>query len=210
VPDFPRIATPKDVWEYGTRTLTGFTGTPRVDLVGLDEAMYTRLDVAVSTRSSHTAADVWGVVTRTLTGFTGTPRSDLLGTDEPFSTSTVTRIERIDRIMAGVAEVEGSLLTDGTEQNLVLSELGVQHHLEGFLDLSPMVAGDVVVVRQYMSLVTPVSYVKYAEETYSDAQALPLLFITTKVAKYGLRVTIQQTAGTYKTFTYQFFTRRRE
>jgi len=43
-----------EIWAYGTRTLTGFTGTPRSDLVGADEAIYTRLDVAVSTRPSGT------------------------------------------------------------------------------------------------------------------------------------------------------------
>jgi len=206
MPDFPRVAT--DVWAYATRTLTGFTGTPRSDLVGLDEAVYTRLDVAVSTRSSHAAADIWAVTTRTLTGITGTPRTDLLGEDADFESGTAARKARIDRLMAAEPETEGSLTMDGTEQTLILSELGVQHHIEGMVDLTPMAAGDTVVIRQYMSIVTPVSYVKYAEETYSDAQTIPLLYITTKTATYGLRVTIQQTAGVYKTFNYQFFTRR--
>jgi len=29
-----------DIWAYGTRTLTGFTGTPRTDLVGSDSAIW--------------------------------------------------------------------------------------------------------------------------------------------------------------------------
>jgi len=39
---------PKKVWEYITRTLTGFTGTPRSNLVGADEPIYTRLDKKIT------------------------------------------------------------------------------------------------------------------------------------------------------------------
>jgi len=48
-----------DVWTYTPRTLTEIKGTPRSDLVGADEPIYTRLDANVSTRSSHSALDVW-------------------------------------------------------------------------------------------------------------------------------------------------------
>jgi len=44
-----------EIWAYGTRTLTGFTGTPRSDLVGADEAIYTRLDAKITTRASTLA-----------------------------------------------------------------------------------------------------------------------------------------------------------
>jgi len=37
-----------DVWTYTPRGLTKFTGTPRSDLVGADESIYTRLDKKVS------------------------------------------------------------------------------------------------------------------------------------------------------------------
>jgi len=51
-----------EIWAYGTRTLTGFTGKPRTDLVGSDSA-------------------IWTHPTRTLTRFTGTPRIDLVGSN---------------------------------------------------------------------------------------------------------------------------------
>jgi hypothetical protein len=51
-------------------------------------------------------------------------------------------------------------------------------------------------------------YVKYAEETYSGAQTLPLLHILTKPGSYGIKITLQQTAGTYRDFPYQFFRKR--
>jgi hypothetical protein len=53
------------------------------------------------------------------------------------------------------------------------------------------------------------SYVKYAEETFSGAQSLPLLHVITKPAVYGLKITLQQTAGTNRSYQYQFFKRSR-
>lgn len=156
------------------------------------------------------ASQIWAYATRKLTGMDGQARSDLLGEDASFEAGSGTRKTRIDRIMAAESEAEGSLAMTGPEQTLVQSELGVQHHIEGMVDLSPVIAGDTVVIRIYMSIVTPLSYVKYAEETYTGPLSPSLMFIYTKVAKYGLKVTAQQTGGAYRTLKYQFFTRRRE
>jgi len=225
VPDFPRPATAAEVWAYGTRELTGITGTPRTNLIGADQSLdahgYTtvragrldNLDVLVSTRSSHSAADVWAVATRTITTFTGTPRTDLMGEDASFEAGVGTRKTRIDRlanIEAFDTPIEGTIVADGTEQNVVLDEVtgNPSRLLEGYIDFNAMVAGDTVVIRQYVSVVTPVAYRQYATETYSGAQAMPMLFVVSKSGRYGIRVTLQQTAGTYKSFPYQFFRRR--
>jgi hypothetical protein len=228
MPDFPKPVVsvdPASVWTYATRTLTGFTGAPRSDLIGADESLDTHgytsaragkldnLDVAVSTRSSHTAADIWAVTTRTLTGLTGQPRIDLLGEDASFEAGTGTRKSRIDRlanIEAFDTPIEGTLTADGTEQNVVLDEVSgnPSRYLEGYIDLSNMASGDTIVIREYMKIKSDGGYVKYAEETYSDAQTLPLLHILTKPGRYGIKVTLQQTAGTYRNFPYQFFRKR--
>lgn len=228
MPDFPRptaVVDPALIWTYSTRTLTGFTGQPRTDLIGADVSLsghgYTSaraarldyLDVAVSTRSSHTAADVWTVTTRTLTGLTGQPRIDLIGQDASFEASTGTRVSRIDRLASIEAfdtPIEGTVAMDGTEKDVILDEPtgNPPRFLEGYIDLTPMAAGDTVTVRQYLKIAATGGYVKYAEESYSGAQSLPLLYITTKSGRYGIRVTMQQTAGTNRTFAYQFFRRR--
>jgi hypothetical protein len=99
---------------------------------------------------------------------------------------------------------------DGTEKNVVLDEVSgnPSRFLEGYIDLSPMASGDTIVIRQYMKITATGDYVKYAEETYSGAQTLPLLYIVTKPGRYGIKITAQQTAGTNRTLTYQFFRRR--
>jgi hypothetical protein len=227
MPDFPKVggASASEVWAYATRTLTGFTGTPRTDLIGADESLDTHgytttratkldnLDVAVSTRSSHTAADVWAVTTRTLTSLAGQPRMDLMGEDASFEAGTGTRKTYIDRLASMETfdtPIEGSVTMDGKELNVVLDEItgNPQRHLEGYIDLTPMASGDTIVIRQYMKIASAGAYVKYAEETYSGAQTLPLLYVTTKSGRYGIKVTAQQTAGTYRSLTYQFFRRK--
>jgi hypothetical protein len=227
-PDFPRIAAvvdPAVIWGYSTRTLTDFTGKPRSDLLGSDSDLATigytsaraakldNLDVAVSTRSSHSAEDVWAVTTRTLTSLAGQPRIDLLGEDASFEAGTGTRKALIDRLASMEAfdtPIEGSVAMDGTELNVVLDEIAgnPQRFLEGYIDLTPMASGDTIVIRQYMKITATGAYVKYAEETYSGAQTLPLLYITTKSGRYGIKITAQQTAGTNRTLQYQFFRRR--
>jgi len=221
MPDFPRVggATADEVWAYATRELTGFTGTPRSDAVGADESIdahgYTtvraglldNLDAAISTRSSHSAADVWGVVTRTLTGITGTPRSDLLGEDATFAAAAGARIADLDRVKdipRFEAVTEASIAMDGTEKTLVEKTDTLQAFLEGDIDLTPMQAGDTIVVRQYMKIKAGGSYAKYAEESYTGVQTLPLLHIVTKINKRSIKVTAQQTAGTNRTLDASF------
>jgi len=228
MPDFPRPTAVVDydavasaVWGYATRTLTGFTGAPRADLLGVDQDLATigytsvratkldNLDVAVSTRSSHTVADIWAYTTRTLTGFTGQPRIDLLGEDASFEAGTGARKSVLDRILAPTAPIEGTLTADGTEQTVVEATGTLEFNLDGYIDLSNLASGDTVVIREYMMIKSGGGYVKYAEESYSGVQSIPLLHIVTKPARYGLKITLQQTAGTYRSFDYQFFKRIR-
>jgi len=228
MPDFPRPTVSVDydavataVWGYATRTLTGLTGQPRADLLGSDQDLasigYTatraakldNLDVAVSTRSSHTVSDIWNYTARTLTAFTGQPRIDLLGEDASFEAGTGARKSVLDRVLAPTAPMEGTLTADGSEQIVVEATGTLEFQLDGYIDLSSMASGDSITVRQYMKIKSGGGYVKYAEETFSGAQSLPLLHILTKPARYGLKVTLQQTSGTYRSFDYQFFKRTR-
>jgi len=223
-PDFPSSAgggaTAAQVWAYATRELTGLTGTPRTDLIGANESLDThgyttvragkldQLDAAISSRSSHAAADIWAVVTRQLTAITGQPRTDLMGEDASFEAGTGVRKARIDRlanIPAFETPVEASILMDGTEKILVEKTDNKIGLLDGYCDLTPMVGVDSIVIRQYMQVKAAGAYAKYAEETYTGAQTIPLLHVVTKTAKDKIKVTAQQTAGTNRTLDVQFY-----
>jgi len=191
MPDFPAVggASAAQVWAYATRTLTAFTGQPRTDVVGADNAL-------------------WANATRTLTNITGAPRTDLLGEDATFEAGTGTRKARLDSIPAFETRVETSIAMDGTEKTLVEKTDDKMGLLDGFVDLTPMQAGDTIVVREYMTVKAAGSYAKYAEETYSGVQSIPLLYIQTKTSARSIKVTAQQTAGTNRTLDVQFFRRK--
>ncbi len=96
---------------------------------------------------------------------------------------------------------EGHLTADGSEQTLVeFTELG---KMEGYVNLSNLAPGDTAVIRQYQKVYG--TYEQYAEESYSGVQALPAVYITPKSGKNGIKVTLQQTAGTMRAFTNCFF-----
>ena len=95
---------------------------------------------------------------------------------------------------------QGTIIADGTEQLVV--EDAVLSNLSGFLDLVELQAGDTVIIRQYVDMNG--GYKLYAEESYSDVQAQPALHLTPKTSNTKMKVTLEQTAGTYKEFGYEF------
>lgn len=201
MPDFPPTAgiAAADVWAYATRALTDKAG---FSISGTKQTLDALNDIA--------AADVWAVATRELTGFTGQPRTDLLGEDADFAAATGARIAGIDRLAnmpAFEAITESSILMDGTEKTLIEKTDTLQCYLEGDVDLTPMVAGNVVVIKEYMKIKSGGAYVLYATQTFNDVQTVPLVHIITKANKRSIKVTATQTDATYKTIDSAFYRR---
>ena len=84
---------------------------------------------------------------------------------------------------------------------------GKQHLVDGYIDLSELASGESITVREYMMIKSGGSFVLYAEETYSNAQSIPLLHITTKPARYGLKVELymESAPAADRNFDYQLF-----
>jgi len=76
---------------------------------------------------------------------------------------------------------------------------------EGLLSLSELSAGDSVDVKIYSSEVSPISYKLVGGKTYADAQEFTLIKFRLMGFRYGVKVTIKQTAGTLRSFAYQFY-----
>ena len=97
----------------------------------------------------------------------------------------------------------GTLTATGGEDDVVeLIELAT---LEGYIDLSNMQAGDGVTISEYVKLKTGGSYVLYDSASYSGVQAKPGLHVVKLPGKYGLNVTLEQTAGVNRDYDYNFF-----
>jgi hypothetical protein len=153
--------------------------------------------------SGVSAAEVWEYHTRKLTGIDGQARIDLLGEDTDFESGVAPRKVRIDKIQNFLEEGNGTLTADGTEQTV--REYTGTGKLHAYIDLSNMADGDAVTIRQFIKIKAGGTYRKYAEESYSGVQTLPLLHIISKPNKHGVKITLQQTAGTNRDYDWETF-----
>ena len=95
---------------------------------------------------------------------------------------------------------EGELTADGSEQDLLISStLAI---LTGYVSMSKMEAGDTIVIKQYIMVNS--SEELYHQATYSGIPSEPLIHFQSRAYKDQMRITLQQTAGTYKTYDYEF------
>jgi hypothetical protein len=96
---------------------------------------------------------------------------------------------------------EGVLVADGTEQ--VILEIAEPTRISGYVSLKAMSDGDVVVIRQYVSVDGKV-YELYAQETFTGVQENPIVYVRPKELASATKVTLQQVAGTFKTYHFVF------
>ena len=106
------------------------------------------------------------------------------------------------------SETNGTVPMTGA-QDTVFEVTDYKNFVEAYVDLTNMQAGDSVTVREYMKIVSGGAYVLYGTETYTDAQTINLLWITPKPNNYGIKFTMQQTAGVNRTFPYAVFREKR-
>ncbi len=175
-PDFPKKATPDEVWNYATRKLSGIDGQARTDLVGQDA---------------------------TLEATTGTRIAKIDNLNATVSSRAAETGGRLDSIPAFVAPTESSVVMDGTEKTLFELTDIKSSEVEAWVDLTPMAGGDTIVIRYSRKLKAAGSYAKYAEETYSGIQSMPALCLLAKKVYRDTKVTAQQTAGTNRTLDVQ-------
>jgi len=95
-----------------------------------------------------------------------------------------------------------------TETTVVEVTPGKPAYLEGYIDASALASGDTIEVCWYVKIESAGDYKLIHKETYDGPLDYPLIYIITAPAKYGLKVTIKQTAGTLRSFPYQFFLRQ--
>jgi len=75
----------------------------------------------------------------------------------------------------------------------------------GYVDLANMLSGDTVEIRISLIAKTAGSYRLYLLETYSGAQASPLLYLPPLPSDTGWKLTLKQTAGTGRNYDWKIF-----
>lgn len=108
---------------------------------------------------------------------------------------TPARAAKMDKIQDFAEEASGTLTATGAEDTIKEITATV-NKLHCFIDLTNMASATVIKVRQYMTIKAAGSPVLYAEEEFSAVQTLPMLYIVTKPARYGIKITLEQTSGT--------------
>jgi len=197
MPDFPPRAgaSASEIWTYPTRELTSGAN------ITLPSQPFPFTNPASPVDLSNLEVDGLS------RGKNPTSPVDLTNLQVAISPTGTGREAKLDSIQQFVEEGVGTLTADGTEQ-IVREITNIVGKVHAYIDLSNMASGDTVVIREYIMIKEGGSYIKYHEETYSGAQVLPLLHIIMKPAKYGLKITLQQTAGTYRTFDWETFIER--
>ena len=101
------------------------------------------------------------------------------------------------------AASHGTLVADGTEQEVaeLLSATPVKFY--GWISLDEMDTGDQVTIRTYVKDEAG-DYRVHAVELYEDILEQPMVNLVMKVDN-AYRITLEQTAGTYRNFDYRFF-----
>jgi hypothetical protein len=95
-----------------------------------------------------------------------------------------------------------TIIADGTEQTL-LEYLGTAR-ISGNIDLHNMANGDTVTIKVYIKVKEDQPYTLHASDTYENIQDLPILHILPTLSGVATKITLQQTSGTYKSFSYIF------
>ena len=94
---------------------------------------------------------------------------------------------------------------DGTEQTIFENtELG---EYSGYIFLDALESGDSITIRIYIRDPEDGNYKKYLEETFDGVIDPPTVRVVPIIGKCGIKVTAQQTAGSYKTITHMWFKR---
>ncbi len=214
MPDFPKSsggATAADVWTYATRNLQSDTNNVIRDSVLSDATKIAgaNLDAAVSTRAveSTVAKDATVAKAATVALDATVAKAATVALDATVAKETGGNLAavktRTDNALVAVAPTESSVLMDGTDKTLVeITDVKVGE-VEAWLDLTPMQAGDTIVINYRRKVKAAGTYAIYASESYSGVQAVPMVKIIGAKVYRDIKISAQQTAGVNRTLDVQ-------
>ena len=107
--------------------------------------------------------------------------------------------------LAVLEETGAALTSDGTEQNVYVNETpaGVFRPMCVKLDCTNQTATETVVIRTYYRIAPAGAYVLQDTLTYVGAISPELVNIDLEPNRYGIRVTLELTAGTNREYTWE-------
>lgn len=109
-------------------------------------------------------------------------------------------------------ETGGVLTADGTEQTLHINNapLGTHEPRTLLIDLDNMQQGDTIAVRVYYRIAAPGALQLEDYQTYTGADgglanSIKLVTLVLNPNRFGVQITLEQTAGVNRTFRWEYF-----
>lgn len=97
-------------------------------------------------------------------------------------------------------EDSGTLTADGTEQEIVSKTSTVPFMAQLTLDVSNLVAADQILITETIKVLSGGGLEQFTRTHITGEQEEPILIFAPKYTVKQYRVTLQQLAGTYKSF----------
>ena len=120
----------------------------------------------------------------------------------------VDNIEAVTSALPTLSETGGTITTDGTEQNVYINAapLGVYKPICVKIDCTAHTAGETIVVRTYYDI-APGGAGLLLEATTTHAGAIdpPVITVDLDPNRYGVKVTIEKTAGANRAYVWEVF-----
>lgn len=119
--------------------------------------------------------------------------------------ATVTAIFDLVNAMLVLTETGGTVTTDGTEQNVYINDApaGVFSPQKVMIDFTNQTAAETIVVRTYYRIKSGGNYIKKDEVTFAGAQDPDLINVELEPNRFGVKVTMERTAGGIKTYDWE-------
>jgi len=118
------------------------------------------------------------------------------------SISTIARLE--------LQETGGTLVADGTEQNIYIANAptAVIDPIILYMNLDNMQVGDAIAIKVYYRIASGGAWLLHDFQGFANANGeltngKVLISIDLSHTRYGIRVTLQQTAGTNRSYLWQ-------
>ncbi len=120
-------------------------------------------------------------------------------------------ISKIDNMLLTRSSTSGSTTTSGSEVTFFedLDSTYAFNFGGGWIDVSTMATGDTITVKVYVKIKSGGTYRTTLSDTYYDGQSTELLAIGGMTNVYGVKVTVTQSEGTYRTFDHEWYTAHR-
>jgi len=116
-------------------------------------------------------------------------------------------IREVTDAEAILTETGGAITTDGTEQTVYINEApaGIFEPRVFKLDFTNQTAAETLKIRTYYKIKSGGAYVKDKDTAYAGAQDPDLVNTHLEPTRFGVKVTIERTAGENKVYDWEVF-----